>query len=140
MCDDAHVPGPSSASGLSLLSRTKLRWVDLDTFNDLAISLAGVRRTSAGGLARWQYEGRLVARELDSTHVAVRDGVRRTQRTASPAPTGVLGPARFATHMMVVVHLDAGDDGAVEVALEYERGACASFILLGEADAGAQSR
>ena len=31
----------------------------------LAEALTGVRRTTADGLAQWQYHGRLVARQLD---------------------------------------------------------------------------
>jgi hypothetical protein len=61
-----------AACGRSWLLRAKLPSVDLDAFNELATSLSGVRRTSAGGLSRWQYHGRLVARELDGTHVVVR--------------------------------------------------------------------
>lgn len=57
-----------------MLSRAKLPRVDLDSLNDLAMSLSDVRRTSAGGLAPWRYEGRLVARELDATSTV--DGTR----------------------------------------------------------------
>ena len=92
--------------------------VDWDTFDELAISLAGVRRTSAGGLSRWQYKGRLVARELDATHVAVRvpfdvrDALLHQHSDVFSVPT------RFAKHMMVVADLDAEGAGAVEDAVE----------------------
>ncbi len=92
--------------------------MDLDTFDDLASSLVGVRRTCAGGLARWQYEGRLVARELDATHVAVRVPFDVRDALLHQHPDVFSVPTRFANHMMVVANLDAGDDGAVEDAVE----------------------
>lgn len=107
-----------SVYGRSLLSRAKLPSVDLDTFNDLATSRSGVRRTTAGGLARWQYEGRLVARELDATHVAVRVPFDVRDALLHQHPDVFSVPTRFAKHMMVVADLDAGDDGAVEDAVE----------------------
>ena len=38
----------------------------------LAEGLAGVRRTTAGGLAQWRYRGRLVARQADEAHLVIR--------------------------------------------------------------------
>ena len=35
-------------------------------------ALEGVRRTTADGLAQWRYHGRLVARQLDDTHMVIR--------------------------------------------------------------------
>ncbi len=92
--------------------------MDLDTFGGLAMALPGVRRRSVGGAARWQVEGRLVARELDPTHVVVRASfdVRDDMLRRNPDVFSV--PRRFAKHMMVVADLAAGDDGAVEDALE----------------------
>jgi hypothetical protein len=96
----------------------RIAQMDLVAFDALATSLAGVRRTNAGGAARWQLHGRLVARELDATHVVVRvpfdvrDGLLRRN------PDVFSLPRRFEKHMMVVADLDAGDDGAVEDALE----------------------
>jgi hypothetical protein len=112
------VPGRHSDCGRSLLSRARLPSVDLDTFNELATSRAGVRRTSAGGLARWQYEGRLIARELDATRVAVRVPFDVRDVLLHQHPNVFSVPTRFAKHMMVVADLDAGNDGAVEDAVE----------------------
>lgn len=92
--------------------------MDLDAFNELATSLADVRRTSAGGLARWQCHGRLVARELDATHVVVRVPFDVRDALLHQHPDVFSVPSRFAKHMMVVADLDAGDDGAVEDAVE----------------------
>jgi len=102
----------------ALSLRAKLPSVDLDAFSELATSLAGVRRTSAGGLARWQYQGRLVARELDATHVAVRVPFDVRDALVHQHPNVFSVPPRFAKHMMVVADLDAGEDGAVEDAVE----------------------
>lgn len=108
----------ASARTLPMLSRAKLPTVDLDSLNDLATSFPGVRRTSAGGLARWQYEGRLVARELDATHVAVRVPFEVRDAMLHQHPDVFSVPTRFAKHMMVVADLDAEGNEAVEDALE----------------------
>lgn len=92
--------------------------MDLNAFNKLATSFAGVRRTSAGGLACWQYQGRLVARELDATHVVVRAPFDVRDALLHLHPNVFSVPSRFAKHMMVVADLDADDDGAVEDAVE----------------------
>ncbi len=91
--------------------------MDLETFDRLATSFAGVRRTSAGGRARWQYHGRLVARELDATHVVVRASFDVRDALLHQHPDVFSVPARFAKHMMVVATIDAGDDDAVEDAV-----------------------
>src|SRR5690606_25716519 len=92
--------------------------MDLDRLDDLAASRPGVRRTTAGGPARWQYRGRLGARELDATHVVVRVPFEVRDVLLHRHPDVFSVPPRFVTHMMVVADLDAGDDGAVEDALE----------------------
>jgi hypothetical protein len=92
--------------------------VDLDAFNELTMSLTGVRRTAAGGKARWQFRGRLVARELDATHVAIRVPFDVRDALLHQHPHVFSVPSRFAAHMMVVADLAAGNDGAVEDAVE----------------------
>jgi hypothetical protein len=97
--------------------RAKLPSVDLEAFDELASSFAGVRRTSAGGPARWQYRGRLVARELDATHVAVRVPFEVRDMLLRQRSAVFSVPSRFTKHMMVVADLAAGDDGALEDAV-----------------------
>ncbi len=92
--------------------------MDLDRFDELATSLPGVRRTTAAGAARWQVHGRLVARELDATHVVVRAAFDVRDLLIRQHPQVFSVPARFAKHMMVVADLSAGDDGALEDALD----------------------
>jgi hypothetical protein len=91
--------------------------VDLDSFHALTASLAGVRRTSMHGAARWQCHGRLIARELDATHVVVRVSFDIREGLLRQHPHVFSVPPRFRKHMMVVADLAAGDDGAVEDAL-----------------------
>lgn len=92
--------------------------VDRDTFDDLVTSFAGVRRTSEGGLARWQYKGRLVARELDAAHVVVRVPFDVRDALLQQHPDVFSVPTRFTKHMMVVADLEAEESGAVEDAVE----------------------
>lgn len=91
--------------------------VDLGTFDHLATSLAGVRRTSAGGFARWTCQGRLIARELDATHVVVRVPFDVRDALLHQHPDVFSVPTRFTKHMVVVADLDADEDGAVEDAV-----------------------
>jgi hypothetical protein len=91
--------------------------VGLDDFHEFATSLAGVRRTRANGAARWQCRGRLVARELDATHVVVRVPFDVRDALLHQHPDVFTVPSRFAKHMMVVADLHAGDDDAVEDAV-----------------------
>jgi len=39
---------------------------------DMIAKLDGVRRTTKDELAQWRYRGRLVARQLDDTHIVIR--------------------------------------------------------------------
>jgi hypothetical protein len=115
-------PGPTPARVRSDLARSvwagrdraTLPGVDLEAFHEMATSLAGVRRTSASGRARWQSNGRLVARELDATHVVVRVSFDARDALMHQYPRVFSVPTRFIKHMMVVVDLAADDDGAVE--------------------------
>ena len=92
--------------------------VDLDGFGRAATSLDGVRRRTVGGHARWTYDGRLVARALDTHHVVVRVPFDVRDELCARAPTVFDVPRRFRKHMMVVADLAAGDDEVVEDALE----------------------
>ena len=91
--------------------------MEIDDVASIAASLAGVRRTTEGGLAQWRFHGRLVARQLDACHVVIRAEfvVRDTLVERHPETFSV--PTRFAKHMMVVADL-AGDGDAIEDAIE----------------------
>jgi hypothetical protein len=99
-------------------SRCETQGVDLAEFDALATSLAGVRRTTPGGAARWSLHGRLVARQLDETHVVIRAELDVRDSLVEQHPAVFTVPRRFVKHMMVVADLAAADTGAVEDALE----------------------
>lgn len=83
----------------------------------LAAGLDGVRERREDRLLRWHYQGRVVARQLDDTHIVVRVSfdVRDVLVHGQPATFSV--PRRFAKHMMVVADLENGDRDAVEEAV-----------------------
>jgi hypothetical protein len=84
----------------------------------LAGALEGVHRTTAGGLAHWRYHGRLVARQLDDTHLVIRADFDYRASVLRQFPDTFSVPARYIKHMMVVADLARGDAGAIEDALE----------------------
>lgn len=84
----------------------------------LAGALAGVRHTVSDGLAQWRYHGRLVARQLDDDHLVIRADFDYRDWLLRQFPQTFSVPARYLKHMMVVADLAAGDDGAIEDALE----------------------
>jgi hypothetical protein len=84
----------------------------------LAEALAGVRCTTADGLAQWRYHGRLVARQLDGTHLVIRSDFDYRDSLLRQFPDTFGVPARYSKHMMVVADLASGDAGAIEDALE----------------------
>jgi len=92
--------------------------VEIDDVAILAEALAGVRRTVSNGLAEWRYHGRLVARQLDNTHLVIRADFDYRDLILRQFPGTFSVPARFAKHMMVVVDLVTGDAGAIEDALQ----------------------
>lgn len=84
---------------------------------DLATRLEGVRRTASSEPARWSYHGRLVARQLDDTHIVIRADFDYRDALLRQFPATFCVPSRFAKHMMVVADLAAADAGAIEDAL-----------------------
>lgn len=84
----------------------------------LAEALAGVRRTARQGLAEWRYHGRLVARQLDDTHLVARADFDYRDSVLRQFPGTFSVPTRYLKHMMVVADLARGDAGAIEDALE----------------------
>ena len=83
----------------------------------MASALDGVTSRTSEGLSQWRYQGRLVARQLDATHVVIRTDFAPRQELLSRHSGTFQVPARFERHMMVVADLKSGDDGAIEDAL-----------------------
>ncbi|HEY3735155.1 MAG TPA: hypothetical protein VGL63_14685 [Streptosporangiaceae bacterium] len=92
--------------------------MEIDEVARRAEALAGVRRTAADGLAQWRYHGRLVARQLDDTHVVIRADFDYRDSLLRQFPGTFSVPSRFVKHMMVVADLAEGDADAIEDALE----------------------
>ncbi|PCC26897.1 hypothetical protein CIK75_00155 [Glutamicibacter sp. BW78] len=85
---------------------------------DLATRLQGVRHSTSSGLDRWQFHGRLIARQLDDTSIVIRADFEYRDLLLRQSPATFRVPQRFKNHMMVVVDLPEADVGAVEDALE----------------------
>jgi hypothetical protein len=93
------------------------RFVEMGDVARLAGALAGVRLTAPKGLAEWRYHGRLVARQLDDTHVVIRADFDDRDSMLRQFPGTFSVPTRYIKHMMVVADLASGDAGAIEDAL-----------------------
>lgn len=88
----------------------------LDDAASILARLAGVRRTTVEGLAQWRLRGRLVARQLDASHLVIRAEFDVRDALVDRHPLTFSVPSRFANHMMVVADL-AGDADAIEDAI-----------------------
>jgi hypothetical protein len=91
--------------------------LQIDDVARLAEALAGVRRTTADGLAQWRYHGRLVARALDDAHLVIRADFDIRDWMLRQFPETFSVPTRYRKHMMIVADLAKGDSGAIEDAL-----------------------
>jgi hypothetical protein len=85
---------------------------------EVVTALKGVRRSGSGGLAQWRYHGRVVARQLDDTHVVIRTDFDHRDSLLRQFPGTFSVPNRYVKHMMVVADLADGDAGAIEDAIE----------------------
>ena len=90
----------------------------MDDVARLAEALPGVRRATSDGLAEWRYQGRLVARQLDESHIVIRADFDYRDSVLRQFPETFSVPTRYIKHMMVVADLARGDAGAVEDAIE----------------------
>ena len=70
------------------------------------------------GLAEWRYHARLVARQLDDTHLVIRADFDYREFVLGRFPRTFSVPTRYTKHMMVVADLEHGDAGAIERAFE----------------------
>jgi hypothetical protein len=89
----------------------------LEELSRLVVQCEGVVERLRDGLLEWRYQGRLVARQLDRSHVVIRASfdVRDFLLQAFPETFSV--PKRYAKHMMIVADIEAGNAGAVEDAI-----------------------
>jgi hypothetical protein len=91
--------------------------VRLADLSRLAGRLDGVSESRREGLLNWRYHGRLVARQLDDSHVVIRAPFDFRDFLLHSFPETFSVPDRFAKHMMIVADIKSGDAEAVEDAL-----------------------
>lgn len=89
----------------------------LDDLSSLAAQLEGISERRRDGLLDWRYHGRLVARQLDDTHVVIRATFEFRDFLLHSFPETFSVPERFARHMMIVADLERGNAEAVEDAV-----------------------
>jgi hypothetical protein len=89
----------------------------MDDLSRLAAQLEGVSESRREGLLQWRYQGRLVARQLDDTHVVIRASFEFRDLLLRSFPETFSASGRFAKHMMVVADLEHGNPDAVEDAV-----------------------
>jgi hypothetical protein len=82
----------------------------------LAGRLEGVTERTRDGMLVWRYRGRLVARQLDDSHVVIRASFDSRNFLQQSFPDTFSIPRRFAKHMMIVADLNGNAD-AIEDAL-----------------------
>jgi hypothetical protein len=80
----------------------------------LAAQLAGVAERLSGGFVEWRYRGRLVARQLDRSHVVIRASFEFRDLLLRSFPETFSVPKRYAKHMMIVADIENGNADAVE--------------------------
>jgi len=91
--------------------------VDIDDVSRVALSLAGVRESSAAGRLRWSLDGRLVARQIDDESIVIRTGFAEREHILLAHPNTFFVPPRYDAHMMVVARLSDADPAAVAAAI-----------------------
>jgi hypothetical protein len=88
----------------------------LEDLSRLAGQLEGVTERTRDGMLDWRYRGRLVARQLDDSHVVIRASFDSRNFMQHSFPDTFSVPRRFAKHMMIVADLDGNAD-AIEDAV-----------------------
>jgi hypothetical protein len=83
----------------------------------LAAELDGVAERRGEGRLDWRYRGRLVARQLDDSHIVIRASFELRDFLLQSFPETFSAPGRFAKHMMVVADLEHGNADAIEDAV-----------------------
>jgi hypothetical protein len=79
--------------------------------------LEGVTERTRKGLLDWRYHGRLVARQLDDTHIVIRASFDSRDFLQQAFPGTFSVPRRYAKHMMIVADLKGGNADAIEDAV-----------------------
>jgi len=91
--------------------------MDLADLSRLAAELDGVAERRREDRLEWRYHGRLVARQLDASHIVIRASFELRDLLVRSFPQTFSVPDRFAKHMMVVADLENGNADAIEDAV-----------------------
>jgi len=83
----------------------------------LASQLDSVTERKRNGMLDWRFQGRLVARQLDDTHIVIRAPFAVKDLLLQAFPETFSAPGRFAEHMMIVADLENGNADAIEDAV-----------------------
>ena len=83
----------------------------------LTAQLDGVAERRREGRLEWRYHGRVVARQLDASHIVIRASFEFRDLLLRSFPETFSAPDRFAKHMMVVADLENGNADAIEDAV-----------------------
>ncbi len=86
----------------------------LAELSSIAAQLDGVSERRRNGLLEWRYRGRLVARQLDRSHVVIRASFELRDLLLRSFPDTFAVPGRFRRHMMIVAGLETGNADAIE--------------------------
>jgi hypothetical protein len=89
----------------------------LEELSRLAVQCDGVVERLSDGRREWRYRGRLVARQLDDSHVIIRASFDFRDFLLQSFPETFSVPKRYVKHMMIVADLEHGNADAVEDAL-----------------------
>jgi len=89
----------------------------LTDLSGLSAQLDGVTERRRKGLLEWRYHGRLVARQLDHSHVVIRASFDFRDFLLQSFPETFAVPNRFRKHMMIVADLETGNADAIEDAI-----------------------
>jgi hypothetical protein len=91
--------------------------MNLADLSSVADQLSGVVERRRNGLFEWRYRGRLVARQLDHSHVVIRASFDFKDFLLQSFPETFSVPDRYRKHMMIVADFETGNADAVHDAM-----------------------
>jgi hypothetical protein len=91
--------------------------LELADISRLIAQLDRVTERTHEGMLDWRYRGRLVARQLDGSHIVIRVPFDVKALLLQNFPDTFSSPRRFDAHMMIVADLKHGNADAIEDAV-----------------------
>jgi hypothetical protein len=89
----------------------------LSDVSRLVAQLDGVTERTRDGKLDWRFQGRLVARQVDDTHIVIRATFDSKDLLLHTFPDTFSAPGRFAKHMMILADMENGNADAIEDAV-----------------------